>query len=1350
VRNLGPATALGAEVELSPDVALAGARVCVVVPGVEACLDEAGYAPLDVTGRVPVGDLVRGERARVRLRGEVAADAAGTVTLAVSVDAQTADPVVANDLASVVSMVTARADLVASLNGPLEQLVGSQAVYTARVRNPGPSVAVGVVATLIPADELTGVEVCVLTATEDCTDDAAYALLDGSGQVPFGHLSVGENGRVRVRGLLDATTPLGAQLTSAVHASAVTPSGRIGTATANRTTTAAGLAPAAAADAFTMLAGDTATEDVLVDNGAGPDVLGVPAAQVASFGGGDLGGTVADNPAGTTVGLAGGQLTLAADGTLTLVAPTAAGVHAFDYRLSNAAGTSDATVTITIDQAPTATDDGPAAASAPGDAWHTAFETELDSDSHATPPVLANDLLGHPAGAVVSFGGGALGGTVTDTEAGQTATAGGHAVTVHDDGQVVYQPAAGFTGEFTFTYRLANSVGFSDATATIAVGERPVASADTYPASLVGNLRIDTATATPYSTLGNDGGDQLSAALVPGSATNGTAAVAADGTFVFEPAAGFRGGNASFAYTVSNGFGTSAPATVTVPVSTSVIWFVDNTAPSCTDIAAGCGRLSTPLSTLAALHAANDGTGNRPADGHHIFVAESATAYTGGLTLRTGQRLIGQDATASLTALTGLTPPTHSPPLPAMQPGNATRTTLTNPAGNAVTLAAGNRLHGLTLGNATTALAGSAVGTLTIDDTRIDTNGRALDLANGTVTATLTQTTSTGGTNNLRLVGLAGTLQLGTGALSGSTAEGILIDGGTATTTYTGTLTNTANRSVSITNKTGGTTTLTGPITDTAAGIHLTNNPGATTTFTGGLALTTGANPALTATGGGTITATQNNTSTVNTLTTTTATALRVENTTIGAAGLTFRAINAGTPASGPTNGIVLTTTGTAAGLTVTGTGGTCTSAATCTGGAIQSTTGAGIALANTNAVSLTRMHVSGPADDGISGNTVTGFLLASSHVANNGNAVSEAGLDFTNLLGTAAVTGSTITGSADDNIVVRNTTGNLALTVSGNTISHNGTNGNDGLLATAANAGTVTLTVENNTFAANKGDHVQATVSNQANLTATILNNTMTGGHPLALGQGITLGTGLSHTGTMTYDIATNTITGNGTPRSGPIATAITVIGSGHTGSLAQGHVRNNTIGTAGQALSCSEQGHAIAVDAASRTTHTSAITNNIIRRCFDRGIFVNAVDGTGVRVNLTITGNDVGDFASGAVVPPREALYVNVGALSSNQYGLPDDHVVCATIGGATTALRNSLSGGADKTADLRLRMRFSTRMNLPGYTGAFDNGSSAVETYLGGRNTAGSSLATTSATNPTHGYHNFTDAPSCPTPP
>ena len=96
---------------------------------------------------------------------------------------------------------------------------------------------------------------------------------------------------------------------------------------------------------------------------------------------------------------------------------------------------------------------------------------------------------------------------------------------------------------------------------------------------------------------------------------------------------------------------------------------------------------------------------------------------------------------------------------------------------------------------------------------------------------------------------------------------------------------------VSIFNKSAGNVTFSGPITGTGEGITLMFNNLATFTFSGGVNINSGTNPAFTAKLGGTVTVTGS----TNTLATTTGTALDVENVTIGAGGLTFHSITAGT-----------------------------------------------------------------------------------------------------------------------------------------------------------------------------------------------------------------------------------------------------------------------------------------------------------------------------------------------------------------------------------------------------------------------------------------------------------------------
>ena len=143
-----------------------------------------------------------------------------------------------------------------------------------------------------------------------------------------------------------------------------------------------------------------------------------------------------------------------------------------------------------------------------------------------------------------------------------------------------------------------------------------------------------------------------------------------------------------------------------------------------------------------------------------------------------------------------------------------------------------------------------------------------------------------------------------------------------------------------------GTLTFTGLTTTGGTGANLIGtNTGATFNFSG-VVVSSGANAAFTATGGGTV----NVTGATNTLTTTTATALNVANTTIGASGLTFLSINAPTASANP--GIVLNNTGTGA-FTVTGTGTTAG-----TGGTISNKTGNGIDLRTASNVTLKNMNL--------------------------------------------------------------------------------------------------------------------------------------------------------------------------------------------------------------------------------------------------------------------------------------------------------------------------------------------------------------------------------------------------------
>ena len=155
----------------------------------------------------------------------------------------------------------------------------------------------------------------------------------------------------------------------------------------------------------------------------------------------------------------------------------------------------------------------------------------------------------------------------------------------------------------------------------------------------------------------------------------------------------------------------------------------------------------------------------------------------------------------------------------------------------------------------------------------------------------LTSTNST--TTGVSLINVAGAFTAAAGStITNAGTTDFLISGGTTTVTYAGTITDDVGLLVAVSGATSGTKSFTGAITDgndgDGSGISLTGNTGATITFAGGLVLSTGANPAFTATGGGIISVCDENPcmpaigSLVNTLATTTGTALNVTSTTIG------------------------------------------------------------------------------------------------------------------------------------------------------------------------------------------------------------------------------------------------------------------------------------------------------------------------------------------------------------------------------------------------------------------------------------------------------------------------------------
>lgn len=274
--------------------------------------------------------------------------------------------------------------------------------------------------------------------------------------------------------------------------------------------------------------------------------------------------------------------------------------------------------------------------------------------------------------------------------------------------------------------------------------------------------------------------------------------------------------------------------------------------------------------------------------------------------------------------------------------------------------------------------------------------------------------------------------------VSNSGADGVDLTGGTSgTVTIAAGIAASAQRSVNVANRHGGTAAFSGAIT--GPGITLTANAGGAIAFTGPLAVATTSAPAFTATGGGVVTATD----AASTLASTTGTTLTVDATTIGAAGLAFRSISA----NGAVNGIRLNATGTTGGLRVLG-GGSVARGGDASGGTIQDTTGAGVLLTNTSAVSLNNVTVTRtPVAPGVDGTGVSGFAFTNGTVTGSGTtshspfdaniAFNDNGATVANVTGALTVSNSVLTGAYQGGLDVLDNSGTISsLQVTDNTIT--------------------------------------------------------------------------------------------------------------------------------------------------------------------------------------------------------------------------------------------------------------------------------------------------------------------------
>ncbi|MFY9821535.1 MAG: cadherin-like domain-containing protein, partial [Thermoanaerobaculia bacterium] len=576
----------------------------------------------------------------------------------------------------------------------------------------------------------------------------------------------------------------------------------------------------------------------------------------------------------------------------------------------------------------------------------------------------------------------------------------------------------------------------------------------------------------------------------------------------------------------------------------------------------------------------------------------------------------------------------------------------------------------------------------------VDSNGgAAVDVSNASINLPLLtflrSTNST--TNGVSLVNAFGgvggtTLSASSGQIAdpvGASGTAVNISGGNGNVTLGIPIINTSGNSVVVTGLTSNTVTFSGSISDTGSGISLTSNTGATISFTGTITASTGANPAFTATGGGTVTATD----TSSTLTTTTGTALNVANTTIGAAGLKFKSISAGTAASGPTNGIVLNNTGISGGLTVAGTG------AAGTGGTIQKTGAEGILLTNSANASFSWMAIQNPGTHGISSTGTNNLTIANTTFldAAGNNAVDD-GFHISNMLGTLNITNCTINGARHQGVTIDNLNTNMAaLNMTGTTVQN--TPGGDGMLMQMRGTSVLTTgTISGNTFSGNSATGLQVNNADTGNIqNLTVQTNTITGNN-----AGMDFD--LSQASSMTINVLTNTLNNQH-------STALNLdSASSTTGGTMTAKLMGNIIGTAGSLDSGSAIGAGVRVIIQRSTQGSITIDSNQIREVPNSsGIDVEAIGHTaGNSVKVKITNNTISrptgtntNIGCGTLAPcPLSTIFV-----LSDTDSAPE--TVCSSITGNSAYDPTSWAQGAGQAA-YYLARRSGQALNLEGNTG------------------------------------------------
>ena len=201
-------------------------------------------------------------------------------------------------------------------------------------------------------------------------------------------------------------------------------------------------------------------------------------------------------------------------------------------------------------------------------------------------------------------------------------------------------------------------------------------------------------------------------------------------------------------------------------------------------------------------------------------------------------------------------------------------------------------------------------------------------------------------------------------------------------------------------------------------------------------------------------------------------------------------------------------------------------------------------------------------------------------------------------------------------------------------------------------------------------------------------MNNDMQGGHAIGLGQGVFI-LGATYNGTFSYNISNNGSVAD--PFIGNIQGGAIFVNKGSGTGTFSG--RSPTTSSATRRSTGSGSDQAVGIHASARGaggSHTTLINNNLVRQYFDRGIVLEAGEGSPTLI-ATVTNNTVSNFA--------DAINSLHGIHSDNGILAGDTNAVCLNISANSVATAaNEPAGGAD----IRVRRGSSTTVAIPGIAG------------------------------------------------